>query len=60
MTQQPAKIETVTLTGAHTHKGRRCNKGDKIEVLPHQKAFLAQRNKIAGAEMAQAKEPAKK
>ncbi len=40
------KVE-VTLTGSHTHKGKQCVAGNKIDVTPEQKQWLIEQGKVA-------------
>lgn len=40
--------ETVILEKPHTHRRKRHDKGDKIDVLPHQAERLRKAGKVAG------------
>lgn len=42
------KLESVKLIGAHTHAGKACLAGDKIDVTPSQKQWLIDHHKVAG------------
>jgi hypothetical protein len=41
------KTVTVVLTELHEHGGKLYGPGEKIEVLPHQKAWLEELGKVA-------------
>lgn len=41
------KLESVKLIGAHTHAGKACLAGDKIDVTPSQKQWLIDHHKVA-------------
>jgi hypothetical protein len=41
------KTVTVELTKLHEHAGKLYGPGEKIEVLPHQKAWLEELGKVA-------------
>ncbi|WP_445364396.1 hypothetical protein ACJJIQ_09045 [Microbulbifer sp. ANSA003] len=45
--QTAAKRVKVTLIEAHTHRGRPCEKGEKIEVTENQRDWLIQHKKVA-------------
>jgi len=45
--EQPALVEVV-LDKPHTHKGKPCQAGDKINVTEDQKAWLTQHGVIGG------------
>lgn len=42
------KLESVKLIGPHTHAGKACLAGDKIDVTPSQKQWLIDHLKVAG------------
>lgn len=42
------KLESVKLIGSHTHAGKACQAGDKIDVTPSQKQWLIDHHKVAG------------
>lgn len=44
--EEPKKVE-VTLTGDHTHEGRKYKKGDKIRVTEKQRDWLIKVGKVA-------------
>lgn len=41
------KLESVKLIGPHTHAGKACLAGDKIDVTPSQKQWLIDHRKVA-------------
>jgi hypothetical protein len=47
--ETPKKVEVVLLAD-HTHEGKPRKKGDNIQVTERQRAFLAERKKIAAGD----------
>ena len=41
------KLESIKLIGPHTHAGKACVAGDKIDVTPSQKQWLIDHHKVA-------------